>query len=519
MGIKGTFLPRNLFLMGCLFIGFLFYFCIEKTDAKPFQKSKPYKEYNIVMIWIDTLRADHLNCYGYNRKTSPNLDKLALESIVFENNFTSHTVTLPSFMSIITSLYPASHGVLHIAKDKLSPQVKTLAQILKLYDYKGIWLGPRGDPQLDPEIGFGRGFDTVGIFPYNLTKAKKVLFKLIEKHKTEKFFLNFHTYKVHAPYMPSRKYKEKFTKEKREEIIENFKELEKTTVDAFKDGVHRKNEIVWKELGENLSNELRSENLFTENYISSRKNIVSFLKKKNKKYLWDRIKMQIYKSRINTNDNEIMNHLKALYDGEILEFDTEIIGPVIRKLKESNLYKKTIIIICSDHGEEFGEHGRLGHGETLYEEVIYVPLIIKVPWIKRGQRIRELTQTVDITPTILDLVDIPIPSPSQGKSLLPLINRENNQAFREYVFGHLPNEKLSIRSKDWKYILNQDGSKELYHLESDPEEERNTLIFASKLQLMLLKWEVSLPSYKVESSFLPHIDKKTQERIKKKGYW
>jgi arylsulfatase A-like enzyme len=99
------------------------------------------------MVWIDTLRADHLSCYGYDRKTSPNIDSLALESVVFENNFTPHTVTISSFMAIFTSLYPGSHGEFHIAKDKLSPQVKTLAEILKMYGYSTIWFGPERDPQ------------------------------------------------------------------------------------------------------------------------------------------------------------------------------------------------------------------------------------------------------------------------------------------------------------------------------------------------------------------------------------
>ncbi len=82
-----------------------------------------YANHNVIMVWIDALRADHLGYYGYPRKTSPNLDKLAQESVVFENNFSVHPVTIASFMSIITSLYPISLGVLYVAKDKLSPEI------------------------------------------------------------------------------------------------------------------------------------------------------------------------------------------------------------------------------------------------------------------------------------------------------------------------------------------------------------------------------------------------------------
>jgi hypothetical protein len=471
MGIKDTFLKQYLILLLALIIWIAFSFGISMKASASTPKS--IKDYNIIMIWIDTLRADHLSCYGYKRKTSPNIDKLAMESIVFENNFTPHSVTLPSFMSIITSLYPGTHGVLYIAKDKLSPKVKTLAQILQIYGYKGTWLGPGGDPHLDPNIGFGRGFDTVGIFPEDLSKGREILFEMLEKNKNIKFFLNFHTYNIHAPYMPPVKYKEKFTKKKMKEVIENFDELEKLAVDALKDGVYKKHIIVSKVLDKKLASEMRLESVFNENYEISLKNIISFLEKKNKKYLWDRIILQIYRSTMNPKNKEIMNHSKTLYDATILEFDTEIVGPLIDKLKELNIYDKTIIVICADHGEEFGEHARLGHGGTLYEEVISVPLIIKIPWINKGLRLRELTQTIDITPTILDLVGIPPPGHAQGKSFLPLINNTHNVPFREYVYGIIPDDKYSIRSKDWKFIMTQKRKKELYYLVDDPGEREN----------------------------------------------
>ena len=517
------FQRRSFLFIGLIALCLLFWVEIVEGAAKPQHVSKDYKDYNIIMIWIDALRADHLSCYGYDRKTSPNIDRLARESIVFENNFTPNTVTIASFMSIITSLYPASHGVLYVAKDKLSPRIKTLAQILEMYGYRTAWFGPERCPHLDPKIGFGRGFDTVGIFPKNLNRGRTILFDSIENNKNKKFFLNFHTYKVHDPYMPSVKYKNKFTKQKMKEVIESYDKLEKATVDAIKDGVLQKKGLAWKILGEELASELISRKVFKGDYASSRDNIIFFLHYKKKEYKWDDIRVQVYMSRINCDDISVMKHLEALYDATILEFDTEIVGPLITYLKELNLYDKTIIIICADHGDEFGEHGKLGHGETLYDEGIHVPLIIKVPWVKKGRRIQELTQTVDIMPTILDLLGIPIPYYAQGKSLLPLIKEKNTSPFREYVFGYLSPVELTIRSKEWKFTVCWDGTKELFHLQSDPGEQRNIYLekrdIASRLESELRKWEASLSSYGEESSFLPHIDKATQEKIKKTGYW
>ena len=520
-GVK--FQRRKLLFIGVIIFCLLFWVEIVEIAAKSQHISKDYKDYNIIMVWIDALRADHLSCYGYDRKTSPNINKLAHESIVFKNNFTPHTVTIASFMSIITSLYPASHGVLYVAKDRLSPRIKTLAQILQMYDYTTAWFGPEGCPHLDPKIGYGRGFDTVGNFPENLKKGRIILFDSIENNKNEKFFLNFHTYKVHDPYMPSSKYKDKFTKKKMKEVKETREELLKATFDMIKDGLLQKKGVVWEELGEELASELISKDLFKGDFNARKmQEIFTFLMDKKQFHKWDNMVCEAYKSRIDCDDINIIKHLKDLYDATILEFDTEIIGPLITNLKELNLYDKTMIIICADHGDEFCEHGGLSHGATLYDEVIHVPLIIKFPWIKKGRRIQQLTQTVDIMPTILDLLGIPIPYHAQGKSLVPLIKKKNASPLRKYVFGQLP-YLSTIRSKEWKFSVNKNGTKELFHLQSDPGEQRNIYFrkrhIASKLESELKKWEASLPSYKEKSSFLPHIDKATQERIKKTGYW
>jgi len=189
-----------------------------------------YKNYNVILIYIDTLRADRLSCYGYSRKTSPNIDKLANESIVFTRNYTPITYTLASFMSIITSLYPKSHGVLEILKDKLSPGIKTLAEVMHIYGYKTAWFGPKGDPHLDPAIGFGLGFDE--IMPSNESHdldnpQGRDLCNWLEANKDKRFFLNFHTYKPHLPYLPSPAYREKFGIQKQAIVPSSMEEVKK----------------------------------------------------------------------------------------------------------------------------------------------------------------------------------------------------------------------------------------------------------------------------------------------------
>jgi len=488
--------------------------------------SKPFEKYNIVLIFIDTLRADHLSCYGNPRKTSPNIDRLAKESTVFEQNFTPITYTLPSFMSIITSIYPYSHGVLEIFKDKLSPRVTTLAQILKTYGYKTAWFGPLDDPQLKPEVGFGRGFDDlaeVGYWWYHMDgqRQRKTFCDWLDANKDQRFFLNFHTYKVHAPYFPSPKYKAKFTKIKsREGVTEDYEGYDSAPIKQ----IMKNKTLAVEKLGEDLFNQFIASGLLmsgdrqqTEDFFASREKrnkLCSFLG-------------SAYFAGIHFEDKAVNAYVQTLYDADILEYDEEVIGPVIEKLKALNIYDKTIIIICADHGEEFYEHGGFGHGSTLYDEQTHVPLIIHVPWIKQAKRVKELTQTVDILPTLLDLLEIPIPHQAQGKSLVGLMNNQKQPCpLHEYVFGRM--EILSsIRSKKWLFVLHNDKpdpTKEFYNLRSDPGQQNNVYLknkdTALKLESKLKEWEVSLPSYQdQEYSFPPDIDRATQERIRKTGYW
>jgi arylsulfatase A-like enzyme len=181
------------------------------------------------------------------------------------------------------------------------------------------------------------------------------------------------------------------------------------------------------------------------------------------------------------------------------------------------------MVICSDHGEEFFEHKGHGHGPTLYEEVTHVPLIIKLPWAKRGKRVYELVQTTDIMPTLLDLLGMVIPAQAQGKSLAGLINDKEFLSPHKYIFGQRM-DKSSIRSEKWSLILNSEGPGELYQINLDPDQQHNLYSEKKKVSAQLTaeldNWEKSLKRYQnQEYSFPEEIDEKTREKIRKTGYW
>ena len=497
----------------------------DECNNETLKVEKIHEDYNVIMIFIDPLRTDHLSCYGYHRKTSPYIDKIAQESFIFDNNFATASYTLASAMSVITSLYPKSHGVLYITKDKLSSRIKTLAEIMQAHEYATAWFGALGSAHLDPKIGFGRGFKYMREFEtYNLKQTRKDIFDWIGSHKSEKFFLNLHTYKTHVPFFPSLKYKKKFIKHEKEEMIKNDVELSNLVFETMRDELLQGKGQLWSEFGEDLTSELISSNLFQGDFDQRKiEAIKSLLNSRGKLFNLYNFKDRIYLSNFNFEDLDTQKYYQALYDALILEFDSEIIGPLVKKLKDLQLYDKTIIVIFSDHGEDLGEDGRTEHGSNFYETLVHVPLIIKVPWIKQSRRIKELTQTVDILPTLLNLLGITIPYHTQGESLLGLINKDQTSSVREYVFGQHENMSY-IRSKEWKLILTGENRKELFYLPSDPKEQQNLYFLkqdvALSLESELKQWQASLVHHKEqEYPFSPEIDEATQERIKKTGYW
>jgi len=493
---------------------------------------------NILYLWIDTLRADHLGCYGYQRETSPNIDRLASEGVVFENAYTPHTVTLSSFMSISTSLYPFSHGVLFVAKDRLSPQVKTLPEILKMYGYRNVWYGPQSDPHLAPEVGFGRGFDERHVFVNDLSVARQQLLDTLDSLKGEKFFLNVHTYHVHAPYTPGEEYRYRFTEHKELGLFESRAEIKKAALDSIREAVVDNRGEYREYLGDKAVNLLAESGVFNREEGNLPDKVRSLLAANNLVYKYDDIVDRTYGARLLPDNPEIMTYAGALYDAGILEFDREIVGPLVQKLKEMGVYDKTLIVIIADHGEEFGEHGGITHGKTLYEEVVHIPWVMKIPGLG-PKRIAALAESVDFMPTILGELGIPVPHIAQGYDFTPYLKGETRESPRKYVYGQMPRQ-ISLRTGRWKiqFFHGSDNlpgmvdylkrlmfsKKELFDLESDPREEHNLFNENpqkyNELFAIYQSWEDSLPRYQDTTyEFQPNIDKRTQEKIKKDGYW
>ncbi|MBN1444790.1 MAG: sulfatase [Candidatus Omnitrophica bacterium] len=399
---------------------------------------------NIVFVLCDALRPDHLGCYGYQKGTSPFIDKLAGEGVLFLNTVSNCNHTLPGLISAFTGLYQTTHKIDGPANfqrwGSLWQGEKT--PFMQLRD-NGYVVGGQ-----DPEIYKHLGFDV---------EVKDIAVS-VETHKNSRFFLWYRPETTHLPYNPPPPY-----------------------------------DTLFMPAGYEISDTTREKlNLVKNKLIIHRPGFVSRLENGED----DPISKPGYERTygITTFTEEERPAVVALYDGEVRSLDDEI-KRYADKLERLNLLDETIFIITSDHGEQLLERGALGHSScsmegTLYDENIKIPLIIRCPrLLPQGRIIKKQVSQVDIMPTIFDMLGLAIQGTVDGKSLLPLI-REERTDFHEVAYAMTQpcgwqlmkgDDRMlyCLRTPDWKLIRFNDPRSSvsedyrLYNLQNDPGEEVN----------------------------------------------
>jgi arylsulfatase len=417
---------------------------------------------NVLLISIDTLRADRVNAQGYTaRKLTPHMDALARDSVLFERHVTASPWTTPAHMSMFTSLDPSRHGVtpsfgeltrrleprrLHRLA-VLAPERLTLAEALAARGYQTVAFA--GAPTVAPQLGFGQGFGEFELSQQKLNDRSlhRVRQWLASRDPGRPFFLFWHTFEVHAPYLRTT-----FLREV----------LSAAPAEALGSAIAAYGSEPGRRTTRRLEEILHAHRAYTRAVCD------------------------------------------ALYDGGVAWMDDHL-GQMIAWLKEAGLYDGMLIVVTSDHGEELGDRGvdeaRRGrgiynsHGHTLYEELVHVPLIVKLPGqAAAGRRVREVTRTIDVMPTVLDLAGaMPVRHEMQGATLRPLWGggeaRAERLALTEALSGK--DERKAIRSSRFKYIVSiaeEDVSRlgrgtipprpaatELYDLSADPRERHDLL--------------------------------------------
>ena len=436
---------------------------------------------NVILISIDTLRADHLGCYGYEYDTSPNIDALAEDSAVFFNTYATSTWTLPSHVSLLTSLQTVRHQV-YYDDEKMDQDNVTLAEVLRSNHFStGAFTG---GGFVSSAYGFSKGFDSYnegvgGVFHQD--SAERVFTAVSDwlgRHVNRDFFLFIHTYQPHSPYACPFPYKVMFLDEK-----------------------------------------AKVGNIDLINHLGGKSNIFK-----------------------NLPDDERRNII-GLYDGEIRYTDEKLIGPLIARLKDLGLYDSTLLIFTSDHGEEFYDHGGWGHGHSLYNELLRVPLIIKFPDSKfRGEKKDNIVSLVDVMPTILEEMKLDFPELDiDGRSLIPVLTGKE-KIDRKYIAdigsnvlnSHIP-KKISSNIGKTKLIFGdrpgpedvdffdfpppEVGLIELYNLKNDPRERENMVESNVQLANRIIRWINDYYNRAIKSSAgKANVDQRIIEQLKALGY-
>jgi arylsulfatase A-like enzyme len=349
---------------------------IRNLQNEAAQIEKPQR---VILIWTDTLRKDHLTTYGYSRQTSPNIDALAKQGVKFADAIAQATWTKVATPAMMTSLYPTTNTVRNFY-DRLPSSATTMAEVFYNAGYATI--NYCGNLFTGKFTNLHQGFEEVNedvslSDPTSSKNSRESVDKFLpwlESHKSIPFFAFLHLYDPHDPYKPKAPYDTFWadpTRDKQQEV-----ELKKI-VDAIDDPLMRLFKMPSKD--------------------------------------------EFQKAGIDP--KPFIQYNVDLYDGSIRGMDTEI-GRLIEKLKELDLDKKTMIVIAGDHGEEFLDHGKTFHGQSLYGELTDVTLIFWAPqFLPKNKVVPETVEMVDLMPTILELCNLRGPKEMQGESLVPLLKR------------------------------------------------------------------------------------------------
>ncbi|MFD1514121.1 sulfatase [Halomarina rubra] len=364
---------------------------------------------NILVYVMDALRVDHVSSYGYERTTTPRIDKLAQNGIRYTRCFSPSTWTKPVGASLLTGAYPPTHGV-RSREDLFNTDITRLPELLSQEGYSTVGVSTMGN--VSASLGYDRGFDEYfdlykdpdiierratssaaneeldreGVNRVALPRAEDInppLLKWIDENSSDDFFAFCWSIEPHIPYDPPR----------------SHREFVNPDYDGEVDG--------------------------------SRESLPD------------------------VSNDEDMRQLIGLYDSEI-KYNDEQLGLLLDGLRDRDVLDDTLVVVLGDHGDAFNEHGRLTHGHLAYDELAHVPLVIRPPNGNENSNsdVEEMTSLVDLCPTILEATDVEnVPKSSQGRPLPPFgPTGSSSPVFSETRSRDIYPSFYAIRTDEWKYM-------------------------------------------------------------------
>ena len=390
----------------------------SEEDARAADLRAALRDVNVLLLVLDAARAKSFGAYGYGRPTTPEVDRIASEGVVFERAATPAVYTLGAMSSLWTSQYPDRHHAEVSYADRLPADRLTLAEALA---ERGVHTaGFIANPMAGRAFGFERGFvefhEVFGRFPDLGSRGeafRRVLPEWLKKNASRRFFAYVHLREPHFPYDPGPPFDTMFGP------------------DAPLGRAERRDRAWYTDVNQGRVQPTR----------------------------------------------EQIAHLQRLYDGNLAYADREV-GHLRRALEESGLWDRTVVIVTADHGEQLYEHGYISHSAQVHEESTHVPLIVRFPpaAAARGRRVAAPVDLLDLAPTVLDVFGGAGTSRAarefQGRSLLPVVGGAPG---REAIVSRTVWERpvYGLRDARFKYIHDtRTGAEQLYDLEQDPSESR-----------------------------------------------
>ena len=389
-----------------------------RVERRRTRTAVPADRPSIILLSVDSLGAGHLGCYGYDRATSPAIDRLAERSVVFENVISQSTWTKPSLASFHTALYPSVHKADSPGEagdrivengaqqaNVLTSRFRTMAQEFSAAGYATAGFTEGG--YAHSAFGFGRGFD---VYDNHAGGVKSCAYRLLRWVLTlppgVPFFAFVHCWDIHFPYMNRRPYNRLFTTSREDIVLDG--------------------------------------------------------------------KLRVY---VNRGQTQLtvgqVDHLRGLYDGAIRYVDDQI-GALTRELETLGIRDRTVLALTADHGEAFMEHGKIEHTECIYNEVVRIPLLLHSPSLLGAGQVRAQTRAIDVMPTLLDLAGLRPTETVQGVSLQPWMRGERKDDLPAVTESERTGGQRAWSDGHYKLIHRRsDDRYELYDLLEDPGERRD----------------------------------------------
>jgi len=437
---------------------------------------------NVVVFLIDTLRADRLGAYGQPESVSPRFDALAEQGVLFEQAYAPAPWTLPSTASILTSTPPCEHGVL-LDGDRLPEALEPLA--VRLRRGGRATASFFANPYAGPLSGLDRGFDRAELVPF---EAGERVDAWLREVGDRPFFLYVHNVEPHDPYTAPTPRVPQRERRRANRMLSRYRSLTRVDWSAGRPrGTTDNTEFQRAALG---------------------------------------------------HLERMQPAIEALYDADVGLADARL-GGVVDALRRRGVWDRTLLVVLSDHGEAFGEHGGFQHDQSLYEELLRVPLLVRLPDdAHAGRRVAEPVSLLDVVPTIAAVLGEPeVARGSRGRSLLGHLGAGERPPDGPQVVGWRVNRKkyfapwdatrgdvnAALRQGPWKAVWNREpGSLELYDLSRDPGEQHDrSAALPERARAFRRAGQAALsacPTPDDAARGAPSLDDETRRRLENLGY-